>query len=50
MYTVFLQSDAVATVFFTACFCADTIQDGIYFFRKPTDINNGLIRHVRAIQ
>ena len=34
MYTVFLRSDAVDTVFFTACFCADTIQGQHLFLWK----------------
>ena len=39
--TVFLRSDAMATIFFAA---------HIHSLGKPTDINDGWIRCVRAIQ
>ena len=49
--TVFLQSDATATIFFAARFCVASIQGrplfegGIYFLGKPIDINDGWIRY-----
>ena len=40
VYTVFLRSDAVATVYFTALFVRLLFEDGVYFFGKPRDINS----------
>ena len=42
-YTVFLRSDATATMYFAACFVRLLIEGGIYFFGKPGDINDGWI-------
>ena len=40
---VYLQSDTVATIHFTAHFVRLLFEGGVYFFRKPGDINNGWI-------
>ena len=48
LYTVFLQSDATATIYFAACFMWLLFEGGVYFFGKPGDINDGLIRCVRV--
>ena len=48
IYTVFLQSDAAATIYFTARFVRLLFEGGVYFFGKPGDINNGWIRYVRV--
>ena len=48
-YTVFLQSDAVATIFSAARFCAATIQGQHLFLREPADINDGWIRYVHVV-
>ena len=47
--TVFLQSDATATVFLLLDFVRLLFEGGVYFFRKFADINNGWIRYVQAI-
>ena len=47
---IFIWSDAAATIFFAACFSAATIEGGVYFFGKLTDIKDGWIRYIRAIQ
>ena len=53
---VFLRSYAVATVFSAVRFGVATIRGrllfeaGVYFFGKPTEINDCWIRYVRAIQ
>ena len=46
--TVFLQSDATATIYFTTCFMQLLFEGGVYFFGKPRDINDGWIRYVRV--
>ena len=46
---VYTVSDAMATIYFTACFVWLVFKDGIYFFGKPGDINDGWIRYVRVI-
>ena len=48
--TVFLRSDAAATTFFAARLVRLLFEGSVYFFGKPTDINNGWIRYVRVIQ
>ena len=54
--TVFVQSDAAATILCTACFGAASIwgqllfKGGIYFFGKSAGINDGWIMYIRAIQ
>ena len=48
--TVFLRSDATATIFLLLGFVRPLFEGGIYFSRKPADINNGWIRYVRVIQ
>ena len=53
-YTIFLRSDAAATIYFAAHFvwllfdCGYTIEGGVYFFGKPGDTNDGWIRYVRV--
>ena len=42
--TVFLRSDTVATIYFTAGFVQLLFEGGIYFFGKPGDIHDGWIR------
>ena len=42
--TVFLRSEAVAAIYFTARFVRLLFEGGIYFFGKPGDINNSWIR------
>ena len=44
---IFVASKFYFVIFFAACFCVATIR-GWHLF--PRDINNGWIRHVRAIQ
>ena len=44
-YTVFLQSDAAATIYFTVCFVRLLFKGGVYFFGKPGDINDGWIQY-----
>ena len=41
--TVFLRSEAAATVHFAVRFVRLLFQGGVYFFRKPADISDGLI-------
>ena len=48
--TVFLQSDAMATVYFAACFMWLLFEGNVYFFGKPGGINDGWIRYVRVRQ
>ena len=41
-HTVFLRSDAAATIYFTACFVLLLFEGGVYYpFGKPGDINDG---------
>ena len=47
--TVFLRSDAAATIFSAARFCAATIQGRRLFLREPADINDGWIRYVHIV-
>ena len=47
-YTVFLRSDAAATIFFAAHFVRLLFKGGVYLFGKPADINNGWIRYVQV--
>ena len=42
-YTVFLRSDAAATIYFTVRFVRLLFEGGIYFFGKPGDINDSWI-------
>ena len=55
-YTVFVQSDAAATILCTARFGAATIwgqllfKGGVYFFGKSAGINDGWIMYIQAIQ
>ena len=44
--TVFLRSDAAATIFFAACFVQLLFEGSVYILGNPTDINDGSIRHV----
>ena len=47
MGTVVLRSDAPATIFFAARFCAAMLSKGsVYFFGKPADINDSWISYV----
>ena len=50
MGSVFLWSDAMATI----CFAGRSVQlpfeGSVYFFGKPADVNDGWIRYVRAVQ
>ena len=46
--TVFLQSDTVVTIYFSACSAQLLIEASIYFFGKPRDINSGWRRYVRV--
>ena len=48
LHTVFLQSDAAATICFTAHFVWLLFEGGIYFFGKPGDINDGWIGYERV--
>ena len=54
--TIFLWSDAAAPIYFSARFCAATIQGrllfegGVYFFGKPADTNDSWIRYEQTIQ
>ena len=50
MITVFLRSDAVATVYFAACFVWLLFKGGVDFFAKPGEINDSWIRYVRVRQ
>ena len=43
-HTVFLRSDAAATIYFTAHFVRLLFEGGVYFFGKPGNINEGWIR------
>ena len=45
--TVFLQSDAVATIYFAAHFVRLLFEGGIYFFGKPGDIKDSWIRYIQ---
>ena len=47
-HTVFLRSDATATIYFAARFVQLLFEGGIYFFGKPGDINNGWIGYERV--
>ena len=38
--------DAVATMFFAVCFVRLLFKGDVYFFGKPADINDGLIRYI----
>ena len=40
--TVFLRSDAAATIYFAGRFVRLLFEGGVYFFGKPGDINDGL--------
>ena len=40
---VFIQTDTVATIYFTVHFVKLLFEGSVYFFGKPIDINNGLI-------
>ena len=42
-YTMFLRSDAMATMYFAACFVQLLFEGGVYVFGKPGDINDGWI-------
>ena len=44
LYSVFLRSDTVATIYFAARFVRLLFEGGIYFFGKPGDIHDGWIR------
>ena len=46
--TIFLQSDAVATIFSLLAFVWLLFKGGIYFLGKPADINDGLLRYIRV--
>ena len=46
--TVFLRSDAAATIYFAAHFVRLLFEGGVYFFGKPQDINDGWIRYIRV--
>ena len=48
MGTVFLQSDAAATIYFAARFMRLLFEGGVYSFGKPGDINDGWIRYVQV--
>ena len=54
--SVFVRSDAIATIFCTAHFGAATIwrqllfKGGVHFFGKSAGINDGWIMYIRAIQ
>ena len=48
MVTVFLQSNAVATIYSAAGFVWLLFEGGVYFFGKSGDINDGWIRYVRV--
>ena len=48
--TVFVQSNAMATNYFTARFLRLLFEGGFYFLKKPADIDNCWIGHVQAIQ
>ena len=39
--TVFLRSDAAATIYFTARFVRLLFEGSVYFYGKPGDINDG---------
>ena len=39
LHTIFLQSDAAATIYFAAHFVQLLFKGGVYFFGKPGDIN-----------
>ena len=42
VYIVFLRSDTVATIYFTASVVRLLFEGGVYFFGKPGDINDSL--------
>ena len=46
-HTVFLRSDAAATIIFAARFVR-LFEGSVYFFGKPGDINDGWIRYVHV--
>ena len=46
--TIFLSSDAVATICLLLSFVRLLFEGGIHFFENPTDINNGWIRYVQV--
>ena len=48
--TIFLQSDAAATIFLAVCFMRLLFEGGVYFVGKPADSNNDWNRYMRAIQ
>ena len=48
--TVFLRSDAAATIYFAVHFVWLLFEGGVYLFGKPGDINNGWIRYERVRQ
>ena len=48
--TVFLRSDATATIFSLLVSLWLLFKGDVYFFGKPEDINNGWIRYVQLIQ
>ena len=46
--TIFLRSDATATIYFAARFVQLLFEVGIYFFGNPGDINDGWLRYIRV--
>ena len=48
--TVFLWSDAAATIYFAARFAWLLFEGGVYFFGKPWDVNDTWISYVQLRQ
>ena len=48
LITVFLRSDAAATIYFAARSVRLLFEGGVYFFGKPRDLNDGWIRYVQV--
>ena len=46
--TIFLSSDAVATICLLLSFVRLLFEGGIHFFENPTDINDGWIRYIQV--
>ena len=48
--TVFLRSDAMATIFLLHLSVQLLFEGSVYLFGKPADINNRWIKYIQAIQ
>ena len=48
--TVFLRSDAMATIFLLHLSVQLLFEGSVYFFGKPADINDRWIKYIQAIQ